>query len=94
MQTKMKIVTDYEELLRHLTTRKPDLLLLNLDSLEGSLNRLEECIRAGPCKTVGYYSHTNSQLAAEAKRVGIDAVSRGAFVAKLPDVLREVAKNR
>lgn len=90
-QSTVRIVTDYEELLHHLTTEPPDLLLLNLDRLEGSLKRLEKFTRKGNCKTIGYYSHVNGQLAAEAKQIGINAVSRGAFVARLPDLLAETA---
>jgi hypothetical protein len=90
-ESTVRIVTDYVELLHYLTTEPPDVLLLNLDPLEGRLSRLEEFTRKGNCKTIGYYSHVNAQLAAEAKQIGINAVSRGAFVARLPDFFRETA---
>jgi DNA-binding NtrC family response regulator len=85
---KVRIITDNEELLHQLATDPPDLLLLNLDSLEGNLESLERFVRKGTYKTIGYYSHMNAQLAEEAERIGVNTVSRRAFVARLNDLLR------
>ena len=90
-RSKVKIVTDYEDLLHHLATEAPSLLLLNLDALKGDIRRLGQFARNENCKIIGYYSHVNGQLAAGAKQIGINVFSRGAFIIRLPDLLREFA---
>jgi hypothetical protein len=88
---KVRIVTDYEDLSCQLATEAPSLLLLNLDVLEGNIRRLEQFARNENCRIIGYYSHVNGQLAAGAKQIGIDVFSRGSFMIRLPDLLREFA---
>jgi hypothetical protein len=66
-------------------------MLLNLDAAEGNLGRLESVLKVIPVKTVGYYSHTNTRLMEEARRAGIGSVlTRGAFVARLDVILKDV----
>jgi len=86
---RVKIVTDYEDLLQLLASKTPSLLLLNLDVLEGNISRLDQFAKNENCKIIGYYSHVNSQLAAEAKQTGINVFSRGSFVNRLLDLLGE-----
>lgn len=87
---RVKIVTDYEDLLQLLASETPSLLLLlNLDVLEGNISRLDQFAKNENCKIIGYYSHVNSQLAAEAKQIGINIFSRGSFVNRLLDLLGE-----
>ena len=88
-RSKVKILTHYEDLLHQLASEAPNLLLLNLDALEGNIRRLEQFARNENCKIIGYYSHANSQLAAEAKQIGINVFSRGSFVNRLLDLLGE-----
>ena len=63
---------------------------MNLDATEGKLATFEGVVKNASWKTVGYYSHVNSGLAEEARRIGISIVlSRGAFTHQLEAILKE-----
>jgi len=84
----VKVTSNLDELLRELKERSPQMVFVNLDAAQGELAVLEEFTRKRTCKIVGYYSHVNTRLAGEAKRIGIDSVvSRGAFTTKLEETL-------
>ncbi len=83
------ITSDLEELIWELKQATPRVVFLNLDAAEGKLAALEAFAKNGVCKFVGYYSHVNTPLAEEARRIGIDSIlSRGAFVARLDGILK------
>lgn len=85
-----KVTLDLRELMEELERAKPRMVFLNLDAAEGELGALAKF--GAICKIVGYYSHVNTRLAAEAHRVGIANVfSRGALVGKLDELLTEAA---
>ena len=89
----MKLVTDYEGLLRQLRENVPDLLIVNLDLLETGLGQLQDVLGGRSCKSVGYYSHVNARLGEAAKRFGIGLVmSRGAFVTKMKEVFAQASR--
>jgi hypothetical protein len=89
----LKFVTDYEGLLRQLRENVPELLIVNLDILETKLVQLQDILGGKSCKSVGYYSHMNVRLGEEAKQCRIGLVmSRGAFVAKLKEVLSQASR--
>jgi len=89
----VKLVTAYDELLRQLRQNVPKLLIMNLDLLETRLDQLQEILGGKSCKSVGYYSHVNTRLGEEARRHGIGLMmSRGAFVAKMKEVLAQASQ--
>ncbi len=89
-----KVTSSLEELLMEVREGMPRMIFLNLDAAEGKLASLERAIRAG-CEFVGYYSHVNTGLAEEAKRLRLRRViSRGAFVTRLGELLSELSSGR
>jgi CheY-like chemotaxis protein len=61
---------------------RPDVLILDLDGAGREvLPRLAEAAGRGllPPETVGYYSHVDVAVAAEAKQAGVRAIRRGRF---------------
>lgn len=89
----LKLVTDYDGLLRQLRENVPDLLIVNLDLLETRLVQLQDILGGKSCKSVGYYSHVNARLGEEEKRFGIGLVmSRGAFVATMKEVFAQASR--
>jgi hypothetical protein len=87
-----KVASNLEELLRELEQAAPRVVFLNLDAAEGKLGALEGVVKSGSRRFVGYYSHVNTQLAEEARRIGVSVViSRGAFVTRLPEILKELS---
>ena len=74
-----KVVTSVDGLLKDLAGSMPIAVTLNLDALQGKLEALEE-IAHKPFPVFGYYSHVDTALAEEARRLGIHTViARGAF---------------
>jgi hypothetical protein len=63
-----------------------DLLIFDLDALEAS-GRFRDTAPAN--KTLGFYSHIDKKLRAAADRHGIEAIPRGAFWRKLPELLAQ-----
>ena len=89
----LKLITDYEGLLRQLRENVPELLIVNLDLLGTRLDQLQDILGGKSCKSVGYYSHVNVQLDEEAKRFGIGLVmSRGVFVAKMKELFAQASR--
>lgn len=89
-QVKLKTISNLEELLREAKPTTPRVVFLNLDAIEANLAFLEELAKNASCKIIGYYSHVNTRLAEEARRIGISTVlSRGAFVSRLEEILKE-----
>ena len=87
----VKFVSNLQEIAQHLRQIAPRAIFLNLDAAEGRLGGLEEFVKKGSFRTVGYYSHVNAPLAVEARGVGIGTVlSRGVFAARLDQILRDM----
>jgi len=86
----VKVFGNLEEFILEANQSTAQVALVNLDAAEGKLASLEGLPKNVSCKVVGYYSHVNSRLAEEARRIGIGRVlSRGAFVSKLEGILKE-----
>ena len=86
----MKVFGNLDEFIGEAKQTSAQVALVNLDAAEGKLASLEGLPKNASCKVIGYYSHVNSQLAEEARRVGVNMVlSRGAFVSKLEEILTE-----
>jgi hypothetical protein len=91
----LTLVTDQTKLFQELTRGMPKVLLLNLDALEGKLDSLRVVLSRGSCVSVGYYSHTNTRLAEEAKRVGLGILlPRGAFVTRIQEILAKAVEGQ
>ena len=89
----LKLITDYDGLLRQLRENVPELLIVNLDLLGTKLDQLQDILSGKSCKSVGYYSHVNVRLRKEAKRFGIGSVmSRGVFVAKMKELFAQASR--
>jgi len=89
----LKLVTDYDGLLRQLRENVPELLIVNLDLLETRLDQLQDILGGKSCKSVGYYSHVNARLGEKAKRFGIGLImSQAAFVTKMNEVLSQASR--
>lgn len=86
------LVCSFEEL-QTLEVGSHHVFLVSLDFLQGQLKAFEKVVRDKSCKLVGYYSHVNSQLAEEARRMGFQRViSRGAFAKNLESILEELTQ--
>ncbi len=86
----VKFVSSFQEMVQQLKEVRPRIVILNLDAAQGKLEALEEVVKGGSFKTVGYYSHVNTRLAEEAQRIGIGIIlSRGVFAARLSQILEE-----
>jgi hypothetical protein len=89
-RVQVKVFGNLEEFILEANQSTAQVALVNLDAAEGKLASLEGLPKNVSCKVVGYYSHVNSRLAEEARRIGIGRVlSRGAFVSKLEGILKE-----
>jgi DNA-binding NarL/FixJ family response regulator len=87
---RVKIMSNLEEFLEETRQTTPRVVLVNLDATDGKLATLEGVAKNASCKVVGYYSHVNTGLAEEARRIGISIVlSRGAFTHELEGILKE-----
>jgi len=85
------LASTVEQLLNQLMKFTPRIVILNLDQAEGELGRLEEHVKRGASKFVGYYSHTNTRLVEEAQRMGLNLIlPRGAFVSRLDGIVKEL----
>lgn len=86
----VKVFGNLEEFIGEAKQTSAQVALVNLDAAEGKLASLEGLSKNASCKVIGYYSHVNSRLAEEARRIGIGMVlSRGAFASKLEGILKE-----
>jgi len=86
----VKVTGSMDELQRTLQKCVPKALLVDLDALTGEDLSLFGRLR-DRCKLVGYYSHADSKLAAEALATGFDMViPRRSFVAELNELFAEV----
>ena len=61
-----------------------DLVIYDLDAIEAS-RRFRDA--AKPTRTVGFFSHIDKRKKAAAAKQGIEAIPRGAFWRKLPELL-------
>jgi len=87
MGVPLTVVTDLVALGKELTGKRPRLLVLDLDALEGKLASLKEVLTGKTCVSVGHYSHMNRPLAEEAKQSGVGVVvSRGEFVSSMQNI--------
>ena len=88
----VRFVSNLHDIVEQVDGATPRKVILNLDAAQGKLGALEELLKDGSIRTVGYYSHVNEPLAEEAKRIGIGIVlSRGAFAARLSRILEELS---
>ena len=80
-----------DELQRAVWASVPEALLVNLDAFASTGWSLVESVR-GRCRLIGYYSHVDSKLAAEALVRGFDeVVPRRTFVDKLSEILADLS---
>jgi hypothetical protein len=85
------LASTVEQLLHQLELFAPRIVFLNLDQAEGELARLEEYVKRGGSKFIGYYSHTNTKLVEEAQQMGLTLVlPRGAFVSRLDGIVEKL----
>ncbi len=78
-------------MVQQLKEATPRIVILNLDAAQGKLGALEGLLKDMSFQTVGYYSHVNTRLAEEARRIGIGIIlSRGVFAARLGQILEEL----
>jgi hypothetical protein len=95
MGVPLTVVTDLGALGKELTGKRPRLLVLDLDALEGKLASLKEVLIGKTCVSVGYHSHMNRRLAEEAKQSGVGVVvSRGEFVSNMQNMLARALADR
>jgi hypothetical protein len=88
----VKVFDNFERFIEGALEDTARLALVNLDAVERHFPMMENLAKSSPCRFVGYYSHVNNNLGAEARRIGFRAaLSRGAFVNKLEGILREAA---
>lgn len=89
----IQVVSDLETLHRNLEANAPKLLILNLDELEGKLQLIRSDVSGKSWVAVGYYSHVKSDLAEEARRIGVVTVMpRSAFVSRMGEVFTRVLR--
>jgi hypothetical protein len=91
---KLGVELALESSLQHLPSRlrdiQPKVLIVNLDALP-EITALRELMRDRIFSVIGYYSHVNSALGEEARKAGFDlALTRGAFAARIEEVLQKV----
>ena len=90
LNVELRVITDLAELLRDFEGNASRVFVISLDALEGKLSALKNHM-SGRSRVIGYYSHVKAHLAEEAKGVGMEIVlSRGAFVARMEEVLTGV----
>jgi len=88
-------MNNLEEFLEEIRQTTPRVVFVNLDAVEAKLATLESVAKTASCKVVGYYSHVNSALAEEARRLGISIVlSRRAFTHELEGILKQFCLGR
>jgi hypothetical protein len=80
-------IADLADAVRH--GMPADGLFINLDAFGQDFDKLRE-LTGQKSMMLGYYSHVRVELAEAAKKAGVSAVSRGAFVSGLEQVLRSL----
>jgi hypothetical protein len=86
----VRVMNNLQEFLQETRQTTPRLVLVNLDATEGKLATLEGVAKNAFGKVVGYYSHVNSGLAEEARRIGMSLVlPRRAFTHELEGILKQ-----
>ena len=83
-----QVVTNIDNLpeaIRHGTSSHG--LFINLDAFGQDFRKLRE-LTGRNLRVLGYYSHVRVEIAEAAKTAGFNAISRGAFVSGLEQVLR------
>jgi hypothetical protein len=84
----IRILTSLQDLRAALSVESPKVLVVNLDALAAELETLGKLTDEKSFKIVGYYSHVNTKLDEEARKIGADLVlPRRTFVTKMQDVL-------
>lgn len=85
-----RVTVTIAELGRFIQQIVPKALLADLDALGGSGLSSVASVR-GRCRLIGYYSHVDSELGAQARANGFDQVMpRRAFVEKLNAILADL----
>jgi hypothetical protein len=89
MGVSLTVVADVPALARELTDKNtPQLLVIDLDAVEGNLVSLKQVLTGKTCTSAGYCSHVNTRLVEEAKQSGVGLVfSRGMFVRNFQTIL-------
>ncbi|MDQ3785310.1 MAG: hypothetical protein M3360_10640 [Actinomycetota bacterium] len=80
-----------EKMVDAIQSERPDILVLDLDrGRSGVLESLGEARERGLStgRVVGYFSHVDGSLRAQAQAVGCRALPRGRFWSNLPEELR------
>ena len=86
----VRLATTPTDLVETLKEKMPSVVIVNLDAV-GVLVALSGVNRKPGGRFVGYYSHVNSRVAEEAKKLGFETVlPRSAFVSKLNEILAMV----
>ncbi len=84
-----EIVTSIDDLTEKARHAIPEGLFINLDVFGQRFDVLRD-FKERKCLLFGYYSHLRMEIAESAKRAGVNAISRGAFVSGLERVLRSL----
>jgi hypothetical protein len=88
-----KVTITVDELQRALRESVPKALLVNLDILANVAASAVASVR-GRCKLIGYYSHVDSKLAAQALASGFEEViPRRTFVNKLNEIFADISSS-
>jgi len=88
----VRTVVTFDELQRVLAECIPNVLLVNLDDLGTNVTSIRKLVK-GSCRLIGYYSHVNSKLAAEALASGFEAIPRRTFVDRLADIFADIGSS-
>ena len=84
-------ITNANELRERLKKGLPNLMLVNLDSLDERVESLAGLISPGSGRLIGYYSHVQAESAEKALKRGFEiAIPRRAFVLKLSEIFSEL----
>jgi len=89
----VRVVVTFDELQRVLADCIPNVLIVNLDDLGINVTSIRKLVKDS-CRLMGYYSHVNSKLAAQALASGFEAaIPRRTFVDRLADIFADIGSS-
>jgi hypothetical protein len=89
---KVNTISNMNELRERVKEGLPKLLLVNLDALEEQDESLAGLFSQGSCRSVGYYSHVQTESAEKALKRGFEIViPRRAFAVKLSEIFAQIS---
>jgi len=89
----VRVVVTFGELQRVLADSVPEVLFANLDD-PGANAASISMLAKGSCRLMGYYSHVNSRLAADALASGFEAaIPRRTFNDRLADIFADISSS-